>query len=147
VSSHELTRAEWCALNALADDIEPVEEVVRSLREDGFALSVDEFLHTMFALVQRGFVMVSQAPIPAFGQHFAERAITPTCPEDIIGDLGAEFHKTYRYGDYLRRASIPAGSEPAGIPFGIYFDLTAAGRAEWDQPVYRAYHHAAEPSV
>jgi hypothetical protein len=133
-------------LNALADDIEPVEEVMRSLREDGFALSAHEFLQTMFALVQHGFVTVSQAPIPAFGQQFAERAITPMCPEDMVGDLGAEFRETYRHGDYLRRASIPAESEPGGIPFGIYFDLTAAGRAEWDEPVYRAYH-AAEPSV
>jgi hypothetical protein len=146
VSSEQLTRVEWCALNALADDIEPVEEVFRSLHEDGFTLSADEFLQTMFALVRRGFVTVSQAPIPAFGQSFPERAITPSRPEDIVGDLDGEFRQTYARGDYLHRVSIPAGSEPGGVPFGIYFDLTSAGRAEWDKPRYRAYY-ATEPSV
>jgi hypothetical protein len=146
VSSHELTRAEWCALNALADDIEPVEEVARSLREYGFTPPEDEFLQIMFGLVQRGFVTVSQAPIPAFGQRFPERAITPSSPQGIVGDLDVDFRETYARGDYLRRASIPVGSEPGGVPFGIYFDLTPAGRAEWDKPRYKAYY-AAEPSV
>ena len=143
MSSQELTRAEWCALNALADDIEPVEEVSRSLRQDGFTLSADEFLQTMFRLIQRGFVTVSQAPIPAFGQQFSERTITPSRPEDIVGDLDAEFRQTYARGDYLQRVSIPA---PGGVPFGIYFDLTSAGRAEWGKAIYKAYFDA-EPSV
>jgi hypothetical protein len=146
VSSHELTRTEWCALNALADDIEPVEEVSRSLREDGFTLSADEFLQTMFVLIQHGFVTVSQAPIPAFGQQFSERAITPSRPEDIVRDLDAEFRETYARGDYLRRISMPADSEPGGVPFGIYFDLTSLGRAEWNKATYKAYY-AAELSV
>ena len=146
MTSNELTRAEWCALNALADDIEPVEEVSRSLRQDSFTLSADEFLQTMFGLIQRGFVIVSQAPIPAFGQQFSERTITPSRPEDIVCDLDAEFRETYARGDYLRRVSIPADSEPAGVPFGIYFDLTYLGRAEWGKPIYKVYY-AAEPSV
>ena len=119
---------------------------MQSLREDGFVLSADGFLQTMYNLVQRGFVTVSQAPIPAFGQRFSERAITPSRPEDIVGDLDAQFRQTYTRGDYFRRVSIPAGSEPGGVPFGIYFDLTAAGRAEWEKPRYKPYH-AAEPSV
>ena len=146
MSSHELTRAEWCALNALADDIEPVESIMRSLREDGFTLSADEFLQLMFTLVQRGFVTVSQAPIRGFGQDFAERAISPKSPRDIVGDLESQFRETYERGDYLHRIAIPTDSTPAGVPFGIYFDFTSSGRAEWDKPTYNAYH-AAQPSV
>ena len=139
MTSHELTRTEWCALDALADDIEPVESVMQRLREEGFTLSGDEFLQVMFGLAQRGFVTVSQAPIRGFGQQFAERAISPTSPADIVGDLQHEFCETHQRVDYLQRIAITADSDPAGVPFGIYFDLTASGRAEWDKPEYNAY--------
>ena len=139
MSSQLLSPVEWNALNALADDMEPVESVFRCLREDGVTLSADEFLATMFGLYRRGFITITQAPIPAFGQQFSERAITPSSPEEIVGDLDAAFREAYRHGDYLRRVSIPADSAPAGIPFGIYFDLTAEGRAEWSKPVYEPF--------
>ena len=126
----ELSPAEWHALDSMLDDIEPVEEVARAIREAGIVFSADEFLATMLSLFRRGFITIRQAPIPAFDQEFSDREITPLQSSEIVGDLDAEFRATYAHGDYLRRVSIPADSEPAGVPFGIYFNLTSSGRAE-----------------
>ncbi len=145
MSSEQLTPAEWHALNALADGSGPIEEVARTLRGEGLTLSPREFLATMFRLFRRGFVTVSQTPIPAFNQQFSERVITPSQPADIVGDLEAAFRETYEHGDYLSRVAIPADSAPAGVPLGIYFAFTPEGRAEWDKPFYKAYID--EPSV
>ena len=139
MSSHPLSRVEFHALNALADGIEPLEFVLGSLEEQGIRLSRDEFLVLMFGLFRRGYITISQAPIPAFGQEFSERPIAPACPEDIAGDLEVAFQETYAHGGYLRSAAIPADTPPAGIPFGIYFDLTPTGRAEWDLPEYESF--------
>jgi len=133
MTSHPLTRVEFHALNALADGIEPLEFVLGSLSGEGIKLSRDEFLVLMFGLCRRGYITISQAPIPAFGQEFSERAITPVCPEDIAGDLEVAFQETYAHGGYLRSAAIPADTPLAGVPFGIYFDLTPAGRVEWEE--------------
>jgi hypothetical protein len=139
VNSQPLSRIEFHVLNALADGIEPLEFVLGSLSGEGIRLSRDEFLVLMFGLFRRGYITVSQAPIPAFGQQFSERAITPARPEDIPGDLEVAFQETYAHGGYLRSAAIPADTPPAGVPFGIYFALTPAGRTEWDQPQYESF--------
>ena len=139
MTSHPLTRVEFHALNALADGIEPLEFVLGSLSGEGIKPSREEFLVLMFGLFRRGYITITQAPIPAFGQEFSERAINPVCPEDVAGDLEVEFQKTYAHGGYLRSAAIPADALPAGVPFGIYFDLTPAGRAEWGQPQYESF--------
>ena len=139
MSSYPLGRVEFHAFNALADGIEPLEFVLGSLEGEGIKLSRDEFLTLMFGLFRRGYITISQAPIPAFGQEFSERAITPACPEDIAGDLEVAFRDTYVHGGYLRSAAIPAGTPPAGVPFGMYFDLTPAGRTEWDLPEYESF--------
>jgi hypothetical protein len=55
------------------------------------------------------------------------------------GDLEVAFRDTYAHGGYLRSAAIPAGTPPAGVPFGMYFDLTPAGRTEWDLPEYESF--------
>ncbi len=135
-NSEEVSPAEWHALDSMADDMEPVEEVARAIREAGILCTPDEFLETIASLFRRGFVTIRQAPMPAFGQEFPEREITPSKPGEIVGDLDAEFRATYAHGDYLRHVSIPADSAPAGVPFGIYFDLTPSGRAEWEKPIY-----------
>jgi hypothetical protein len=139
VSNNPLSRVEFHALNALADGIEPLEFVLGSLEGEGIKLSRDEFLALMFGLFRRGYITISQAPIPSFGQEFSERAITPASPEDLAGDLKVPFQETYAHGGYLRSAATPANTPPAGIPFGIYFDLTPAGRAEWDLPQYEVF--------
>ena len=135
----ELSPDEWHALNSLADDIEPVEAVFRSLHREGFTPSADEFLAIMFALFSRGFVTIRQASISGFGQQFAERTITPSQPHEIVGDLDSAFREAYSLGDYLHHVAIPADSTPAGVPFGIYFDLTPAGRTEWNKPIYESF--------
>ena len=139
MSNSPLSKIEFHALNALADGIEPVEFVLGSLQGEGITLSGNEFLAVMFGLFRRGYITVSQAPIPAFGQEFSERTITPDRPEDIVGDLEVAFRETYARGGYLRNAAIPAETPPAGVPFGIYFDLTPEGRTEWDLPQYESF--------
>jgi hypothetical protein len=135
-----LTKAEWVALDSLADDVmEPMEEVSRALRDYGLDLTSADFLVLLFSLFQRGFVTVRQAPIPAFGQAFEERVLSPTQPRDMLGELGHSFEESYAQGDYLRRVAIPADSPPTGVPFGIYIELTPTGRAEWDSPLYKAF--------
>ena len=139
MNNQPLSRVEFHALNALADGIEPVEFVLGSFEEEGITLSRDEFLAVMFGLFRRGYITISQAPIPAFGQQFSERTITPASPEDIVGDLEIAFRDTHAHGGYLRSVAIPADITPAGVPFGIYFDLTPEGRAEWDLPEYESF--------
>lgn len=124
---------EWCFLNALADDIEPVEEVFRSLRESSFEVSANEFLVIIFTLFNRGFITIQQAPMEAFEQNFVERNVIPSRPAYVVGDLGNSFREFFANGDYLRRY------DGAGIPFGIYFDLTIKGREEWNHPVYQSF--------
>ena len=139
MSDQPLSRIEFHALNALADGTEPLEFVLGSLEQEGIKPSRDEFLALMFGLFRRGYITISQAPIPAFGQQFSERAITPASPEDIVGDLEVAFRDTHAHGGYLRSVAVPADTTPAGVPFGIYFDLTAEGRAEWDLPEYESF--------
>jgi hypothetical protein len=138
--SEGLTKAEWAALDSLVDDVmEPIEEVSRALRDYGLDLTSGDFLALLFGLFRRGFVTVRQAPIPAFGQAFEERVLSPTEPGKMMGELEHCFQESYAAGDYLRRVAIPADSPPTGVPFGIYIELTPAGRAEWDNPLYKPF--------
>ena len=141
LSPHErLSPIEWQALSALADDMEPVEEVLRSLRDNDFPVSADNFLATMFSLFTQGLITISQEPLQCFGQDFPERVISPSVPSDIVGDLDSVFRETHGNGDYLRRVSVPHDDPfPGGVPFGIYFRLTPSGEAELDQPIYATF--------
>ena len=86
--SEGLTKAEWAALDSLIDDVmEPIEEVSRALRDYGLDLTSGDFLALLFGLFRRGFVTVRQAPIPAFGQAFEERVLSPTEPGNMMGEL------------------------------------------------------------
>ena len=61
-----LSQPEWLVLNALADDMEPIEAISYDLRNNyGFTLSADQFLTVIFNLYSRGYLTVKQAPIPA----------------------------------------------------------------------------------
>ena len=129
-----LSQLEWLVLNALADDMEPVEAISHDLcHNSGLTLSADQFLTVIFNLYCRGYLTVKQAPIPAFGQQFAERILDPSQPHEVVGDLDAPFRQAYATGDYLRHVMS------AGVPFGIYCELTASGRGEWDNPRYESY--------
>ena len=75
--------------------------------------------------------------MPAFGQQFLGRVISPSQASEIVGDLGTEFCAAFNHGDYMRRVAIPSDSTPAGVPLGIYFDITTTGRAEWNKPIYK----------
>ena len=138
-NTQELSPTEWHALNSLADDIEPVESVSLSLRREGLSPSADEFLATMFRLYRLGFITIRQAAIHGFGQEFQERTITPSQPSEVVGDLDELFREFYTAGHYLHSVSIPADAPPSGVPFGIYFDLTPAGRTEWNKPIYESF--------
>jgi len=127
-----LNREQWIALDALSDDMEPVEQVFFALRDSGAALTPTQFLALMFGLFRAGFVTIRQSPI--MGQEFIARVILPATPAEIVGDLDAEFAEFYSRGEYLRR------HQGGGVPFGIYFVLTEPGRIEKDKPEYAAFY-------
>jgi len=128
-----LNREEWIALDAFADDdMEPVEQVFIALKRGGVTQTPAQFLSLMFGLFRKGFVTIEQRAI--MGQDFPERAILPTTPAEIVGDLGAEFEEFFSRGEYLRKY------DGAGVPFGIYFVLTESGRVEMNKPEYAPFH-------
>ena len=139
-----LSKAEWIILDALADDIEPIEEVARSLRAYGLRVSAEEFLQLSFQLYKHGFIQIWQAPIEAFGQSFEETYLLPESPGEIVGALDLHFRQAYSSGDYLLYAAITP-DDFGGVPFGIYYTLTPAGRIEWNRPTYRR-HWPASPA-
>jgi len=135
-----LSKVQWAILDALADDTEPVEEIVKDLNIRGYALSAGEFLQQILLLFQTSFVSIKQEPIPAFGQDFPTTPVLPESPKQVVGDLWQEFEHSYSLGDYLQKESVPAGTAPGGVPFGIYLTMTEAGRREWDSAQYRCYY-------
>lgn len=116
------------------DNVAPLEEVVLGLRDRGRALSADEFLAEVLALYAGSLVAIMQEPISGFGQTFPARAILPSSPRDILGDVARGFEEFWASGDYARKEKACARREPAGVPFGIYLVLTGAGRRMRDDP-------------
>lgn len=132
---------EWEVLNALADGMQPIEGIYEWIAHFSPDLLIDprHLPDVLYSLFKRRYVTIMQKPISAFGQEFSTRTITPYKPKDVLGDLAGEFIRFCSEKTYLRFESIPTGSEPAGVPFGIYAEQTELGRVEWDKETYSEY--------
>jgi hypothetical protein len=135
-----LSRPQWLILNCLADQDEPLESVYSAFSEDR-SQDPAQLLAILFALSEMGFVVFRQEPIRALGQELASRAINPATPADIVGDCAEAFEEFRMKRDYLARLKLGGGpyASPAGVPFGIWVEMTPVGRAEWDRPEYAVY--------
>jgi hypothetical protein len=128
-------------LNSLADQDEPLEAVYAACSEGNRSQDPAELLPPLFALSQMGFVVFRQEPIRALGLELASRAINPAKPSDIVGDCMEAFEEFRVKRDYLAHLTLGGGPDTsaAGVPFGIWVEMTPAGRAEWDRPQYAVY--------
>jgi len=136
-----LTRPQWLILNSLADQDEPLESVYAAFSEGDRSQDPAQLLPVLFALSEMGFIVFRQEPIRALGQELASRDINPAKPADIVGDCAGAFEEFRAKRDYLAHLTLGGGpyASPAGVPFGIWVEMTPAGRAEWDRPEYAVY--------
>ena len=136
-----LTRPQWLILNCLADEDEPLESVYAAFSEGDQSHDPARLLSVLFALYEMGFVIFRQEPIQALGQKLASRPINPASPAEIVGDCGEAFEEFRAKRDYLAHLTLGDGpyASPAGVPFGIWVEMTPAGRAEWNRPEYAVY--------
>lgn len=136
-----LTKPQWLILNCLADQDEPLESVYAAFSEGDRSQDPAQLLPALFALSEMGFVVFRQEPIRPLGQELVSRSISPTKPTDILGDCAEAFEEFRVKRDYLAHLTLGSGpyASPAGVPFGIWVDMTPAGRAEWDRSEYAGY--------
>jgi hypothetical protein len=136
-----LTRPQWLILNCLADQDEPLESVYAAFSEDDRSQDPAQLLPVLFGLSEMGFIVFRQEPIQALGQEMASRAINLARPADIVGDCAEAFEEFRAKRDYLAHLTMGSGSyaSSAGVPFGLWVEMTPAGRAEWDRPKYAVY--------
>jgi hypothetical protein len=136
-----LTRPQWLILDCLADRDEPLESVYAAFSEEDRSHDPAQLLSVLFGLYEMGYVIFRQEPIRALGQELASRVISPTCPAEIVGDCAEAFEEFRSKRDYLVSLTLGTGeyAATAGVPFGIWVEMTRAGRAEWDRPEYAAY--------
>lgn len=128
-----LSRHQWEVLNSLADGSEPFEQIAI----DAFGLDPTVtpacVLSDVYALNGMGYVSICQIPLRAAGQMFEERAINPTCEEEVVGDLQEQYRQFEATGGFLVQVA------DTGVSFGVYLDMTDAGRVEWDRNEYNRY--------
>jgi hypothetical protein len=128
-------------LNCLADQDEPLESVYAAFSEGDHSQDPAQLLPILFTLSEMGFVVFRQEPIRALGQELASQPINPARPADIVGDYAETFEEFRTKRDYLTHLTLGGGpyASPAGVPFGIWVEMTPGGRAEWDRPEYAVY--------
>jgi hypothetical protein len=132
---------QWLILNCLADQDEPLESVYATFSEGGRSQDPAQLLPVLFALSEMGLVIFRQEPIRALGQELASKAINPTKPADIVGDCTEAFEEFRAKRDYLAHLTLGGGpyATSAGVPLGIWVEMTPAGRAEWKRPKYAVH--------
>lgn len=138
-----LNAIQWYILAGLADGDEPFEAVDGNLKAIGKAIGKEfdpeDILIALFELYKLGFITIKQMPISPLGQNFEEKDINPDNPHEMLGDL-EQFYDLYcQKREYLWKFDAGNRGEPAGIPFGIWFDMTERGRSELNKPDYEEY--------
>lgn len=134
-----LTRGQWNILNCCADADEPIEQVYANYSEHDQTVDPALLLSDLLRLYQSGLITIRQIPMDWCGQEFAERNINPESPDDIVGDLRDSFDEFRRKREWLCYEQGGQYTGPSGIPFGIWIDMTPAGRAEWERREYQVY--------
>jgi len=132
-----LTKKQWSILDILQNDEEPfevVDGVIGEIDPDSTPLDT---LNELLNLYKMGLVTIKQQPITALNQDFLVKEIHPESAKDIIGDLPEYFEHYCRDRKYIWKLDI--GSGPAGVPFGIWIQLTPSGREEADKREYEIY--------
>jgi hypothetical protein len=128
-----LSKHQWQVLNSLADGSEPFEQITIDALALDPTITPGGVLSDVYALYGMGYVSIDQVPLCAADQTFNARAINPTCEEEVVGDLREQYLQFEATGDYLVQV------DHAGVPFGVYLDVTDAGRVEWDRNEYNEY--------
>ncbi len=132
-----LTKKQWSILDILQYDEEPFEVA------DGVVLEIDsdstpfDTLNELLTLYKVGLVTIRQQPITALKQDFLAKKICPELARDILGDLSEYFEHYCRDRKYIWELDL--GSGPAGVPFGIWVELTSSGREEVERREYEIY--------
>ncbi len=133
-----LSRLQWIVLNSLADGDEPFEIMDMDIvKADAESTPRDTLGHLM-GLYRMGFVTLAQAPLSGH-QDFEEKPITPEQPEDIIAEFAGPFRLYCEKRDWTQTDDTTVAGTNIGIPFGVYAEMTEAGRREWEKPEYKPY--------
>ena len=136
-----LTKRQWLLLDRLADQDEPLECAYNAYADGDRSIDPRRMLDDILLLVQRGLITIRQEPISALQQTFKTKTITPKSASEIVGDLTDDFENFCVKRDYLHYATLGEGpNATAGVPFGIWIDMTTAGRREWNDAKYEPYY-------
>ena len=138
----KLDRIQWEILSSLTDGDEPFEVVDGCVEDYDPSVTPDQVLLVLLDLYKQGFLTIKQVPMTAFKQEFSKKNIRPRShPREILGDVYSDYEEYCKKRDYLWKVRLGSNDEePAGVPFGIWFDMTDKGRNECDKPVYRDYY-------
>lgn len=130
----KLSKTQWQILNSLADGSEPIEQIFLDLQYENLVTDPNELLPDICALFDIGHITISQIPLgESVDQRFDRLDIKPANETDVLGDLREQYARFREKKDYLNRF---AGG---GVPMGIYLEMTANGRSEWDRDEYRKF--------
>jgi hypothetical protein len=132
-----LTKKQRSILDILRNDEEPFEFVDSVIEEIDPESTPLDTLNELLDLYKMGFVIIKQQPITALNQDFSAKEIHPESARDILGDLFEYFEHYCRERKYIWELDIGDGS--AGVPFGIWVELTPSGREEADKREYEEY--------
>lgn len=136
-----LTRRQWFLLDALSDQDEPLESLYNAYTDGDRTIDPHRMMDDIFQLFQQGLITIRQEPVSVFQNDFERKAIIPNSASDIIGDLKNEFISFCSKRDYLWHITLGEGSNAtAGVPFGIWIDMTEAGRREWRNSKYKSFY-------
>ncbi len=133
-----LSRQQWIVLNSLADGDEPFEIVDMDIEGADAESTPQDTLRHLTDLCRMGFVTLTQTPLSDL-QDFEEKPLTPERPGDIVADLAEEFRLYCEKRDWIQTDDVTVAGAKIGIPFGVYVEMTEAGRREWEKPDYRPY--------
>ena len=137
---NKLSKLQWGILDSLVDQDEPFEAIYNSLKDININIEPNEMLEELFNLYKSHYITIKQIPITPLGQNFKKKNIEPFSPTEILGDLEQYYHLYCEKKDYLWKFDAGNTGSSAGIPFGIWIDITEKGRTEWENPSYKEYY-------